>query len=377
MKAFESAINTSIEEDVDFILIAGDLFDYAIPNIDLIKEATGLLKKIKDKNISTFIVPGSHDFSVSGKTMIDVLEKAGLVENVVKLKNNELEITLHKTKNGKEVKLAGLHGKKSGLELYDYVSLNKNPLEQEEGFKIFMFHTTINELKPRNLEKVQGIDVKILPKNFHYYAGGHIHIVKQDKYGNGTITYPGPLFPTNFQEIEELNHGSFYIINFDKDIEIKRIPIKLKDVISININSQDKKPEDIENELYEIIKNHDIKDKIITLRIEGVLSSGKPSDINFPNIMKNLSDAFFVLKNTNKLFARELSDMKIETGSIEQIEEKLIIENIKEETDFKFGNDENFIATIIEALNKEKIEGERNIDFENRLIKELFPLLEI
>ncbi len=376
--AFRKAIDKSIEENVDFILIAGDLFDNALPNIDLIKEVAGLLKKTKDNKISTFIVPGSHDFSVSGKTMIDVLEKAGLVENVVKLNENNLDFTLHKTKNEKHVKITGLHGKKSGLEKYDYESLNKELLEKEDGLKIFMFHTTINEFKPKDLEKLIGIDVKILPNNFHYYAGGHVHIVMQEKYGNGLITYPGALFPTNFKEIEEFNHGGFYIVNLDQEVNIERIPIKLKEVLSFNIDSEDKTPEEVEKEFFEFIKDKGIKDKIITLRIAGTLRAGKPSDINFINIMRNLDEAYFVLKNTNKLFAKELNNIKVETGSVEEIEGKLIVEQTKDqEADFIDGNDNIFISSLIEALNKEKSEGERNIDFENRIIKEVFPLLKI
>ena len=91
MKVFSKSIRECIMRDVDFVLIAGDLFNTAIPSIELVKETVFDLKKLKDANISCYIIPGSHDYSPSGKTMIDVLENAGLVINVVKFNDNKLE----------------------------------------------------------------------------------------------------------------------------------------------------------------------------------------------------------------------------------------------------------------------------------------------
>src|SRR3989338_3984488 len=82
--AFNKAIDKCIEEKVDFILIAGDLFNTSFPRIENLKTVVSTLKQLKDKNIPVYIIPGSHDYSPSGKTMLDVLENAGLFVNVVK-----------------------------------------------------------------------------------------------------------------------------------------------------------------------------------------------------------------------------------------------------------------------------------------------------
>ena len=82
--AFQKAIDKCMEENVDFILISGDLFNTSLPRIDNLKKVVSILKQLKDKNIPVYIIPGSHDYSPSGKTMLDVLEQAGLFVNVVK-----------------------------------------------------------------------------------------------------------------------------------------------------------------------------------------------------------------------------------------------------------------------------------------------------
>ncbi|MCH8033497.1 MAG: metallophosphoesterase [Bacteroidetes bacterium] len=83
-KVFLTAIDNCVKERVDFILFAGDIFNTSLPSIDTLKIVTKKLKELHDNNIPLYVIAGSHDFSPSGKTMIDVLENAGLLQNVCK-----------------------------------------------------------------------------------------------------------------------------------------------------------------------------------------------------------------------------------------------------------------------------------------------------
>jgi DNA repair exonuclease SbcCD nuclease subunit len=366
IQAFNKAMDYCIDKNVGFILICGDLFNTSLPAIELLKDTAEILQKVRNNDISIYIVPGSHDFSPSGKTMLDVLEKAGLVENVFKVKNNNLVFTIDKT----NTKITGILGRKGALEKYDYLNLNFNNLEKESGFKIFMLHTAIEEFKPQELEKVEALNLNNLPKNFNYYAGGHVHYIFNKKQDNSLIAYPGALFPNNFQELEKFKHGGFYIV--DDKLNLEYINIKLKDVVSYSIDANDKTPQEIEKELLGI---NNFEDKIITIRIEGVLKEGKVSDINFNKIIEHFENAYFVLKNTNKLNSKEFEELNIESGNIEDIEDKIIQEYL--EKNKTFDNEENMIFDMINILNKEKEEGEKNIDFENRIIKDFRKIVEI
>ena len=82
LKSFVKAITICIEQKVDFILISGDLFNTAIPSIDSLKSTVKTLNRLKEQEILVYIIPGSHDFSPSGKTILDVLEEARLIKNV-------------------------------------------------------------------------------------------------------------------------------------------------------------------------------------------------------------------------------------------------------------------------------------------------------
>ncbi|HLD86479.1 MAG TPA: metallophosphoesterase, partial [Candidatus Nanoarchaeia archaeon] len=76
--AFVRAIDLCIKKQVDFIIIAGDLFNTSFPRLDNLKIVVQKFKQLKDLGIGVYIVPGSHDYSPSGRTMLDVLEEAGL-----------------------------------------------------------------------------------------------------------------------------------------------------------------------------------------------------------------------------------------------------------------------------------------------------------
>lgn len=357
IKSFEKAIDICIKEHVGFVLISGDLFDTSLPSIDIIKETAAILNKLREYDISCYIIPGSHDFSPSGKTMLDVLEHSGLVENVMKFNEDKLIFTEDKT----GVKITGIYGKKGALEIETYKTLEKEHLEKEPGFKIFMFHSLLEELKPKGFP-VEGHALSLLPKNFNYYAGGHPHFITTKKYPEyGVISYPGPIFPNNFKELEELKQGNFYIVEFNNEINIKNVPLEIKKVNSYCIDANNKTPSEIQKE----IDNIEETDGIILLRIEGILKEGKPTDIKFREIK---SHSF--LKNTSKLLSKETEEIKIsETTNIEE-------DFVKEFNKDKIFDD-RIILDLMNMLDREKEEGERIMDFEERIIKDIKKLLEI
>ena len=369
LQAFVKAINECIKQNVDFVVISGDLFHTALPAIDNLKSVVEKLKELKDRGIPVYGVAGSHDYSASGKTMIDVLERAGLFINVFKGKVEAEQLNLMFTVDSKTgAKLTGIKGKKGMLDRKYYERLNKRNIEAEQGFKIFLFHTAIDELKPKELEKIESAPLSYLPKGFDYYAGGHVHyIFETEKPGYKKIVYPGPLFPNNFLELEKLKNGGFYLVEYrENKLTTKYVPIEIIKTDSYCFNVNNKTPELVEKEILDSVKN--TKNKIILMRIEGILKTGKTSDINFKKIFDAYKDAYIILKNTSKLESREQEEIEIKQGSIEEIENSII-------DDLKL--DKDLVAKLIRILDIEKEEGEKSLDFENRIIKNLNEVIKI
>jgi len=384
-KAFEKAVDLCIDKKVDFIVISGDLFNTSLPSIDLLKQATKKLKELKDNDIPVYMIAGSHDFSPSGKTMLDVLEHAGLVKNVMKggeIIENKIKLNFTVDKKTK-AKITGLFGKKGSLEKGYYEDLLRENLEKEQGYKIFIFHSALTELKPEEFKEMDSQPLSLLPKNFNYYAGGHPHFIleKQEK-DYGLIAYPGPLFPNNFRELEKLERGGFYLVNVENEnTSVEYQPIQIHNVFKIKIDADHKTPEQVESEIREKIKSQEFNNTIITIRIEGTLESGKPSDINFKEIFDILYEksAFFVMKNTNKLTTSEFEEIKTTAHSIEDVESSIIREHLQQikVSDLTSDKEKTLIKDLMQQLSTEKQEGETIATFENRIKGELKNILNL
>ncbi len=366
MACFKEAVRVILERKVDFVLIAGDLFNTALPQIDYIKEVTAEIKKFQDHNIPVYMVAGSHDYSPSGKTMLDVLEKAGLIINVMKFDENNKLLFSVEPKTG--AKITGMYGKKGGLEINEYESLDVKPLEAEEGFKIFMFHTAINELKPSGLEEMPGADLASLPNNFQYYAGGHVHYIFQKEFGKGVLTFPGALFPNNFKELEEWQHGGVYFC--DEQVNWEYHPVKLKDVQTFRLDVEVKTQEQGTDFLMQEVRKVDCQGKIVTLRVTGEIE-GKPGDVDFSAVFAAINEPYIVLKNTAKLRAKASTTIAMKEGSVEEIETG-IMQELQSSVDVPNLNmDEAFMKQLMTILAKEKGEGEKVADFEQRVLSEV------
>ena len=378
--AFCKAIDNCIKEKVDFILIAGDLFNTSFPRLDNLKTVVMKFKQLKDLNIPVYIVPGSHDYSPSGKTILDVLEEAGLFVNVFKgnVENGKLKLnfTIDK-KTG--AKIAGILGKRGALEKAYYERLMIENLEKEDGYKIFLFHSGIDELKPKEMENIISQPLSLLPKGFDYYAGGHVHIVDNKHIdGYGRIAYPGPLFPNSFAELEKLERGGFFIV---EDGNVRWEPIQIYNIFKINKDCNHKIPEQIKNEILDEIKNKEFNNTVVLIRFHGTLESGKPSDIDFKEIFTYLYDksAYFVMKSSHAVVSKEFEEIKTDARNVEDIESFLIKEHlgqIKLEN-LSLEKEEEFIKNLMRILITEKQEGETVPDFERRVREEVSRILDM
>lgn len=387
-KSFLNALDQCIEQQVDFILFAGDIFNTSLPALDTLKIVAKKLKELQEKNIPLYVIAGSHDFSPSGKTMIDVLENAGLLYNVCKgtvdpeTKLVQLAFTTD-AKTG--AKITGILGRKGLLDRSYYQNLLLPPLEQETGYKIFMFHTALTELMPKHLDMMEAQPASFLPKHFHYYAGGHIHHPHKIELANyGTLTYPGALFPNNFAEIEKYSHGGYYLITTDRGAAeinqtIEWIPVNVMEHQHLTVNCNHKSPEVITYEILQHFQSHSLHNALITLRLKGVISNGNASHINFKTIVESLyaQGAYFVMKNTAKLETREFEEIKIAPANPELIEEEIIKEHLQQIKIFDPETELQLTKHLLTSLNTMKKEGETVMDFQKRIEEDVHKLLNI
>jgi hypothetical protein len=265
-------------------------------------------------------------------------------------------------------------GKKGGLEKGYYYQLAKEHLENEPGAKIFMFHSALAELKPKDLEEMDAMALSLMPAGFDYYAGGHVHVVDRQSIGKyRNIVYPGPIFPNNFAEIEKLKHGSFVIV---ENGNIQHVPLIVHPTVCISVDAANKTPTEIEAELKQQLLKNNLANAIVTMRVSGCLRQGRPADVHWNDIFFDAyaKKAFFVMKNTHAFTSKDLEVIMVKEANVEEVEASLLQQHAGQ---FKFSaNDVELAKKLMHSLSAEKVEGERNADFESRLHAELDRLLE-
>ena len=277
--AFYSMVDIWVERKIDFAVIAGDLFDSSRPDLSIVDRITKKMRYVRHKeNISIYAVYGSHDYNPGGKSIIDILVSAGLIDNLFKGKKigNKLKLEFV-VDNTTGIKLTGIPGKRMGLESEYYKDLDKESLENEDGIKIFVFHSGLDELVNKSNDG-EHVSINCLPKGFDYYAGGHIHSrVDPYKYeGYGVIAFPGMIFSVRNKDLKDNLTKGFYIVEISED-DNKETIIKTE-FIPINVFKHENYDHDINDsttidDVKHKVIQYEVKDKAITLNID---PKGKP-----------------------------------------------------------------------------------------------------
>jgi exonuclease SbcD len=389
LQAFERAISISIKEQVDFILITGDFFDVNIPQLAPVKKAVEILKRARDSGIPIYMIYGSHDFNTANISMIDILHSAELFIKPTEFQFNSDSVMLKFFVDKRTgAKITGISGRKVGLDKEIYEKLDKKKLESEVGFKIFLLHKGIQEILPLNMRFRDSLPISLVPKGFDYYGGGHIHKRVEKKIDNSIIIYPGPLFGSTFQDLEETAKGEkrgFYIISFDKQIfECKFIEIKMAEVLYNEIFSQKWSSEKLKDEITKNISELEVKNKIVLIKVKGKLF-GKRSNIDFGKFGLDISKRGAILSfiNINNLSTDEARSIVVQSGNKFDIEREIFHESIKnfqtESTlSIKVKNQinskltgkpgENISISLLDILRNEKLENENTSTYDDRII---------
>jgi DNA repair exonuclease SbcCD nuclease subunit len=209
---------------------------------------------------------------------------------------------------------------------------------------------------------IKAVDHERLPK-VDYLALSHLHI----NYNKEGRIYSGPIFPCNISELEELQGGSFYIFDNGK---IRKESIKLKSVGVYHVEVRNALT--ATDEILALLTSEPIRDKIIVLKLSGVLEKGKTADIDFAKIEKFAQEkgVYVLLRSTTQLHAAEASIVP-ETFDSANLESQ-IMKHFEESHPNKYNP---YISPLLKALQIERLEDEKNDVFEDRLISEVNKIL--
>ena len=179
-RAFDNLINLAIEEEVDFVLIAGDLYDGGWKDYNTGLFFAGRMGRLAKAGIKVFIVSGNHD-------------AASRITRTMPLPGN---VTLFSHKKPHSVPLKNLdvviHGQSYSTRAVTENLASQYPPHDTSSFNIGLLHTSLTG-RPGHEDYAPCTVDDLKSKGYDYWALGHVHkreIVSED---------PLIIFPGNIQ----------------------------------------------------------------------------------------------------------------------------------------------------------------------------------
>ena len=371
-RVFEGAMDECIARRVDFVVVSGDLFHVNIPEMRVQKYAFAKFREVHEAGIPVYAVYGSHDFSPVRNSVIDLLAATGYITKAAAGEEDageggggalRLEFV---TDPGTGAKLAGIPGLRAGVDEKYYDRLDRESLAAEPGFKIFVFHGGYSELQTEKGREGQYMPLSKLPPGFAYYAAGHLHAFRHDRYaddGYPHIVYPGTPFAGYHSDLEENARGQsrcMVVVDFGREVNgVEQVAIDHgAGYAVIDLYATDRSADSVCRELAQKVADLDAAGKIVVLKARGEMTVGRPSDVDIPGSVVELRrrGAVAVKVSRNQLTSLE---SKITGEAAEkdraEIERDTFAENI--------GN---------VRLGREELEGDRGRALAERLLSRLF-----
>lgn len=395
-RVFESVMQECIDRRVDFVVIPGDLFHVNIPEMRVQKYAFAKFREVHEAGIPVYVVYGSHDFSPVRNSVIDLLAATGYIVKVSVLAagppqggggSNGGDIDplylefVTDPKTG--AKLAGLPGLKAGVDEKYYDQLDRDTLVAEPGFKIFVFHGGYSELRTEKGREGEYMPLSKLPPGFDYYAAGHMHAHRIDKYPNDGypyIVYPGTPFAGYHADLEENARGQaryMVVVEFDgkvTGVEPIRVDAGIKYGV-IDLHATDRTAESVHKELAKKVADLDADGRIVVLKAAGELTVGRPSEVDVPWAVGELKRRGAVAV---KVSSAQLTSMDVKiTGEAAErdradIERDVLGENIGEvrsaPPELMGDRGKELAERLLTRLSNEKLDGETAETYSKRIL---------
>ncbi len=274
--AFDNLINTCISEEVDFLLISGDIFDSSDRNFYAQVYFYSGMKKLENNGIKVFVVTGNHDpLNAWSETLL-------LPENVIRFKENPDTSFFERN----ELPAAAIHGiSYTRRDTTDNLAKKIKPIVSSEDSRLTGFSGKIdvdgifqigllhcNTRKDSGHENYAPCSVKddLIPSRMDYWALGHVHTRSVLHDEKPLICYPGNI---QGRHINETGEKGCYIVSVDTNGDVK-LSFRVLDTVRWEKAEIDIKGMQSENEFFSKIENlfnevsANAEDRITIMRLD-------------------------------------------------------------------------------------------------------------
>lgn len=250
-KALSRMVDLALEQEVDFIIIAGDLYDLESRSVKASRFFKNQCLRLKKNNVDIYVISGNHD--PAGRKN----EPFKPAANVKFFSSEEVELQEFYKKTELSARILGQSYRQrfEDRSMYNYYTA-----EDKSVFNIGILHTELNAESRRYVPVNKS---QLLSKDeIHYWALGHIH---QQQWLNEkpAVYYPGTI---QGREITEVGDKGVILVEVEQNFNYNSsfIPLSELNYKKVVINLNNYKQLERVSDLERIIKDRfsEIKQKI-------------------------------------------------------------------------------------------------------------------
>lgn len=214
----ERIVQTCIEVNADFLLLAGDVYDREYRSARAQLHLHGALAKLAEHDVRTFMVHGNHDPASGSLGALDWPDK------VVEFGSEEVETREFQTADGDAVTVSGI-SYRAADERRKLHRLFKQP--ESSAYHIAMLHCSLASHQGRQ-SYCECKLADLTERGFDYWALGHVHTRAVLSEQPPCVVYPGN---PQGREIRESGPRGCMIVRADAAGRDTRIEFRALDVV--------------------------------------------------------------------------------------------------------------------------------------------------
>ncbi len=284
-RSLKKIIDLCLKENVDFLIISGDIFESENKSLAAQLQFISELKRLSDSGIHAYFVCGNHD------PLNSWLDTVQFPENIYRFGSSKIENYTYIRNKKPVADISGISFQEKVIK--DNLALKYKTVSNPSPVSIAVLHGTTGKAGPHeNYAPFKVTDV--LNKGFNYWALGHIHKRQIIHESNPAIVYPGNPQGRDFGETGE---KGCYLVEIDSNskVNLKFIPVHLIrfEHIEVELNDEDKidrLPDKIEDNKNNI-KDFDDKTSYI-LRVKLTGRTSLHTHLNKPGEIEILREHF-------------------------------------------------------------------------------------
>ena len=314
---FKKIIEYIKENNIDYLFIAGDLYEHEYIRKTTIEHINNLFKEIPNTKI--YITPGNHDPLVNNS-----MYKTFSWNENVHIFGSTIERIKMEDCDIYGCGFDNFYLRDSGIEEIE--------IKNKEKINILITHATLNggtiedmEYNPLNKNRLKEL-------GFDYIALGHIHKLDYNTEENQRIVYPGSTISMGFDELGK--HGAILGELTKENIQLEFLPFDLKEF------------EELKLDISEVTSKEELIEKINNLNLEEnkyykiILIGNRNFEINKNYLFKYiLKENIIKIKNETKI------EINLEELAKQNNLKGLFVQEILEEM-----NKNNYDKKILESV---------------------------